>query len=198
MKYLFFFFAATGLAACHSEQGPDNRANDLAAQEAAAGKAYFPVLDFLKGEISMVDSLPVGILEYVTTGKKTDSQYIKPEAFHELANEFLAPELQRARFEKEFTETSFFDKSTLSATFLYAAKNEDLSLRRVDVLSESGDAYDRVKSIYMEKQTTRGDTAITKKMYWKPQRHFLINTLSSTGGAEPEAVLIKVAWDNRD
>lgn len=195
MKYLFFFLTMISLAACHSE--PDNQANDASPQEAEV-KAYFPVLDFLKGEISMVDSLPVGIMEYVTIGEKTDSQYIKPAAFHELANEFLAPELQRARFENEFTETSFFDKGTLSATFLYAAKNEDLPLRRVDILSESGGAYDKIKSVYMEKIITRGDTAIIKKMYWKPQRHFLINTLSSIGGAAPEVVLIKVAWDNRD
>lgn len=195
---MFFILAAAILAACQSGPSPDNSPNGASAGETESAKAYFPVLDFLKGEISMVDSLPVGILKYVTIGEKTDSQYIKPEAFHELANEFLAPELQRARFENEFTETSFYDKSVHSSTFLYTAKSDDLPLRRVDILSESGGAYDKIKSVYMEKLMARGDTAITRKMYWKPQRHFQINTLSSVGGAAPDVVLIKVAWDNRD
>lgn len=201
MKYILILLVSAGLAGCKNNSSTASAGNiDSSAKPFAdtAVKAYFPVIDFLKGEISAVDSLPVGILKYTTRGKKIDSAYIKPEEFHRLANEFLPAELQSPGFEKEFIETSFFDKSTHSSTFLYTTKNRNLSLQRVDVLSASGEVYDKIKSIYIEKIARSGDTAITQKLYWKPERNFQMSTLTTKGSGEPAIELIKVVWDNRD
>ena len=161
------------------------------------GKAYFPVLDFIKSEISYVDSLPVGIMKYTTENGKTDSGYIKVPEFHQLAQEFISPALQEELFEKEFSETSFFDNTTQYSNFLYSTANRNLNLHRVDVLSKPEDVvYNKVQSIYMEKSFLQGDSTIIQKMYWKTGQNFLINTEITTSKADVITRQVKVVWNS--
>jgi hypothetical protein len=159
-------------------------------------KAYFPVLDFIKSEIAYVDSLPVGIMKYTTENGKTDSAYIKQPEFHQLAREFIPSALEKESFEREFSETSFFDNTTQYSNFLYSTRNRNLSLHRVDVLSKPEDVvYNKVKSIYMEKSFQRGDSFISQKMYWKTGQNFSINTEITTLKPETITRQVKVVWN---
>jgi len=201
MKYSLILVVALAFAYCGARQEKARAGNVdsvAIASTDTATKAYFPVSDFLRGEISAVDSLPVGILKYTTRGKKTDSAYIKPEEFHQLANQFISDDLSSPRFERSFAETSFFDRTTNSSTFLYTAKDSALKVQRVDVISATGDVYDKIKSIYVETTDRQGATLIVKKMYWKPERNFQISTLVTGPSGIPQVDLVKVVWDNRD
>ncbi|MBC7827560.1 MAG: hypothetical protein H7122_07435 [Chitinophagaceae bacterium] len=162
-------------------------------------KAYFPVLDFLKSEINYVDSLPVGIMRYTTQNGIIDSGYIKPEEFHRLAQEFLSPVLNRETFENEFSETSFFDNTTQYSSFLYATPNKNLPVYRVDVLVKPEDVvYNKVKSIYMEKLSEKGDSSIVQKLYWKAGHHFQISSEIRTSKPEITSSQVKVVWNPWD
>ena len=160
-------------------------------------KAYFPVLDFIKSEINYVDSLPGGIIKYTTENGKADSGYISHPEFHRLAEEFITPALQKELFEKEFSETSFFDNTTQYSNFLYSTVNRNLTLHRVDVLSKPEDVvYNKVQSIYMEKSFQRGDSTIIQKMYWKAGKNFLINTEITTSKPDVITRQVKVVWNS--
>ncbi|HMH33046.1 MAG TPA: hypothetical protein VK543_08440, partial [Puia sp.] len=67
-------------------------------------KNFFPVLDYLKGEVAYVDSFPLRIMTFSTRNGHTDSGYIQITEFDRLAREFLDPALDTASMEKEFTE----------------------------------------------------------------------------------------------
>src|SRR5690606_18539917 len=149
-------------------------------------------------EITYVDSLPVGIRRYRSSSLIQDTVWIERDEFHKLAAEFLPPEMEEGSFEEQFEETSFFDKGTETSTFFYSTENDSLNLRRVDVVTASGEVYDEVKSIYLQKVYSHGDSTIIKKLYWKPKRSFQIITQSSAGSQEPETELVKVVWDNRE
>lgn len=189
------------LYGCGNENKPAITSADTTSASAAkhdtakTASPYFPVYDFLSGEISYVDSLPVGIMKYETAGKKKDSSFIKLEEFHRLAAEFLNPDLTDSSFRNNFVESSFFDKSNNNATFFYKASNATSQVKRVDILTVKGDAYDEVKSIYIEKETMLDDTPVVKKLFWKPKRNFQIITISDK---KPTNQLIKVVWDNRE
>jgi hypothetical protein len=160
-------------------------------------KAYFPVLDYIQSEIRYVDSLPVGIMRYSSQNGVIDSGYLKPEEFHELANEFLSPELAKEKFEKEFSETSFFDNTTQYSSFVYSTTNKNLPVQRVDVLAKPEDiVYNKVKSIYIEKHLERADTSITQKLYWKAGQNFHINTEIRTSKPEVITKQVKVVWSS--
>ena len=152
---------------------------------------YFPVYDFLSNEIEYVDSTPVGIMKYTTIGKVKDSEYIQLEEFHKLVAEFQQPDINDSLFEEKFNETSFVDKSNGNATFFYKAHNTNSQIKRVDIVTKRGDVYDEVKSLYMEKDA---DSAVVKKLYWKPKRNFQIITVRPSGKDE----ITKVVWDNRE
>src|ERR1035437_2332089 len=93
-------------------------------------KSYFPVIDFMKSEISYVDSTPLAILKYEIGDRQLDSAYIKPAAFDQLSQEFLAAELDSPYFEQHFSESSFFDETTKLVTFTYASKDSSRGLHR--------------------------------------------------------------------
>ena len=201
MKYPFVLTAVLFILSC-SEKKPGSLPGLATRQDSVQPPAqYFPVMDFIKSEIAGVDSLPVGIKKYTEngdSGNKKGYAYIKPEEFHRLAAEFIPEELSDSIFKKEYQETSFLDRSSNSATFFYTTKNASLPLQRVDVLTQKGDIYDKVKSIYLQKNYRSGDTDFIKKLYWRPQRSFQVITLASSGSQKPVTEIINVVWDNRE
>ncbi|MEO8582971.1 MAG: hypothetical protein ABI415_04190 [Flavitalea sp.] len=197
MKYVVLI-AGLFLFACGEKKQPAEPVKKESNTDTAAKQAYFPVLDFLKAEIAYVDSLPVAILKYTTIGKHTDSGYIKLPEFRSLAAEFIPYELNDSIFTKNFKETSFYDNNTNSGTFFYSNIKNVLELKRVDVISAKTDTYDKVKSIYLEKVSTSGDTSIIKRLFWKTQRNFQIIIQKSQPAKPPVTEVIKVVWDNRE
>ena len=183
--------AAAVLVSCGSN--PEPNTNATVTTEDTAAKVYFPVQEFIRGEISYVDSLPVGIMRYTTTGNRTDSGYIQPPEFRALAYEFLSPDLEEERFKRNFEEVSFYDQGTRYATFNYTPKIPDTEIKRVDVISAQGSQYDKVNSIYMEKKANAAGTELNK-LYWKAGRHFQIIREDSTG----KQSIIKVVWNYWD
>ena len=81
-------------------------------------KEYFPVYDFLSTEISSVDSLAIGLKYYNTTNQKIDSGYISHDDFHKLASSLIPLAIRPEQFKNDFKETSFYDRSTKTSTFM--------------------------------------------------------------------------------
>lgn len=179
---------------CHQPApGPvavTNRADSLRHDSMPVPHPFFPVQGFLRGEIAQVDSTPVGIKLYQGDDKK-HFQYIKPEEFDRLANEFLAPELEEHFFQSHFRETSFLDAASQSATFMYLPIDTTVDLRRVDLLTAKGDVYDKVRNVYLLRTGGAGDSAFTKKLFWNAGKSFQIITESKR-----TTQVVNVVWDN--
>ncbi|HEX4374101.1 MAG TPA: hypothetical protein VHZ50_12425, partial [Puia sp.] len=171
MKYLIIILIGTTFFNSCKDQKPT-----ATAPEQTEKKPYFPVVDFLKGQIHYADSLPVAILKVVTENNKPDSSYIKREEFDKLAQDFILPDLQQDLFEKNFKESSFIDQTTQSATFNYTSNDNKLSLQRVDVLATPDELSSKVKSIFLQQTLNKNDTIIVKKLYWQTNKHFQIAT----------------------
>ncbi len=192
---LYFLTVVIVLLSCNDNQEKDSSApQPIVMDTVPQPEKFFPILGFLKGEITIVDSTPVGIKIYTTSALANDSGYIDNKEFHRLANEFLPDVLEDSVFRREFRETSFMDNAG-SATFYYNTTNPGIALKRVDVVTERTDTYDRVKSIYLEKNYREGKNIITKKLYWRAGRNFQIITQKQTSD-DTETELIKVVWDN--
>ena len=191
---LLFLTLAWMLYACQDKPAPQEKP----AGQKVEKKTFFPVADYLKSEISYVDSLPGGILKYSTVGGKTDSVYIPSSEFDKLASEFLPPELTDSVFTREFSENSFIDQTTQAVTFTYEPVTPTQELRRVDILAAQGSGIDRVKSVYMEKTTNTGSTTVIKKMFWKAKRSFQVISISQTDNQPAVSSELRVVWDYRN
>jgi hypothetical protein len=198
MKNFVFWVFAIGLLAVACQDNPNPPPPSAGTAGTDSTKNFFPVADYLRSEIRYVDSTPLAIEVYHIQGSKTDSAFIQASAFNLLAKEFLPAELDSPSFEKNFSEVSFFDQTTNSLTFSYTAKSNTGGLRRVDVIATQRSGFDKVKSIYMEERINNKDSLVTKKMYWKPKKSFLVLTISQTGDLPKVNRQLKVVWDAGD
>jgi hypothetical protein len=137
-------------------------------------KSYFPVADFLRGQIHSLDSMPVAFLQIIIAGNKSDSSYIKQPEFHQLAQNFIFPETAPGVFEKKFKENLFLDQTTKSATFNYTATDSGSALNRIDVLATPDELISKVSSVFMQESTISNDTSIVRKLLWQTNKEFEI------------------------
>jgi hypothetical protein len=201
-SYLWAFATALSVllpaTACHQKSPAGRTASDTATSTTptvdSTRKDFYPVGDYIRSEISTVDSTPIAILKYSIQNNRTDSAFISSPVFHRLAQEFLLPDLDTAVFEKNYSQVAFTDENSGLLTFTYSPRNKELPLRRVDVILDP-EANNQVKSIYMENASSSGDTLVLKKLLWRAKKSFLIiTTLQPTG----KAAIVrqeKVVWD---
>lgn len=186
---IIILIGSTTLWSCDNE-----KPSPITPQQKEMGN-YFPVVDFLKGQIHYADSLPSAMLKIVTKNNKSDSVYITRSEFDNLAHDFIFPELQQNIFEKEFKESSFVDQTTQSATFSYYSKNNKLQLQRVDVLATPDELHGKVKTVFMQAAMNKNDTFIVKKLYWQANKNFQVTTISVLPNQSKTISQLKVVWD---
>ncbi|HEY6900817.1 MAG TPA: hypothetical protein VI233_09250, partial [Puia sp.] len=168
---------------------------DSLAKADSTKNVFFPVADFLESEILQVDSMPLGLKKFTTRNGKTDSTFILLPEFNALALKFLPADLRNGSFEKNFTESSFVDKTTQSVTFSYTSTVPEQVLRRVDVLTLPGNGAMHVRSIYLETNRKSGDSSIFEKLYWRAGRSFQIATSTALKDKGAMSQQVKVAWN---
>jgi len=164
-------------------------------QDSASSGSFLPVAEFIKNDITRVDSFSGGILRKATTNGKKDSAYIQLPRFHELANQFLLPELDSASFRTHFTESSLMDETTEMLNFIYTPKEANWPLQKAVVYISPGTTGDKVDRIYMERDFIRGDTSFHEKLTWKTGEYFYIISLQQPNNKPAVTSIEKVIWD---
>lgn len=195
MKRINLLIPALLLLAVACKQKPKQTEGAVKTTDSLENKSYLPIADFIRYDISQVDSFAGGILRKFTTDGKKDSSYIKLPAFHQLANQFLLPELDSASFQEHFTESSLMDETTQMVNFIYDGKQPDWPLRSVMVYLKPSLADDKVNRIYMEKEFMSGDTTIQQRFTWKMHEFFYIITVKQPKNGPAVTTMDKVIWD---
>jgi hypothetical protein len=196
MKRINFLFPALFLLAIACKQNPKQQAGtDQAVQDSLANTNFLPVADLIRNDISKVDSFSGGILKKVTINGKKDSAYIQLPAFHQLANQFLVPELDSASFRAHFKEHSLMDETTEMLNFIYTQNQPDWPLQKVMVYIKPSLSDDKVNRVYMEREFTSGDTVVQQKLTWKMQAYFYIISMRQPKSGPAVTSMEKVIWD---
>jgi hypothetical protein len=118
--------------------------------------------------------------------------------FNTLALQFLPPEIRDGGIGKNFTENSFMDNTTQSITFTYTPVDRMLPLQRIDVQTTHGIRAQEVKSIYMERNHSAGDSVILQKLLWRSKRGFMIMNHVQIKGQAPKDEQIRVSWASEE
>jgi hypothetical protein len=158
-------------------------------------KSYLPIASFINEDIRNVDAFAAGILLRTKNGQKTDSLFIKPEEFKNLAREFLTSDLDSAIFSNEFSEESIADQATQTINFIYTSANDKTILRKAIVYVTTSQSTDKVSRIYMEKENKSGDTTIKQKLTWKIKQYFIITEIRQTSQGFNSVITRKATWD---
>jgi hypothetical protein len=193
MKRINLLVPALFLLAIACKQNPKQTAGTVKTQDSL--ESYLPIADFIRNDITRVDSFSGGILRKVIANGKKDSGFIQLTAFHQLANQFLLPELDSSSFHQHFTENSLMDETTQMVNFIYSGKQADWPLRNVMVYLKPSLSDDQVNRIYMEKEFMSGDTVIQQRFTWKMQGFFYIITMKQPKNGPAVTTMDKVIWD---
>ncbi len=194
-KYWIFLLFTYSIVACKNKEQSTAPAESEAVPNVKEPKSYLPIASFINEDIGNVDAFAAGILLKTKTGQKTDSLFIKPEEFKNLAREFLAPDLDSAVFHKEFSEESIADHASQTVNFIYTSSNDKTILRKAIVYASPSQINHKVSRIYMEKEKQSGDTTIIQKLTWKIKQYFIITEIRQTPQGFNSVITRKATWD---
>ena len=175
------------LAGCNSE----NEEEDQNAQ-------FFPVVSYLNSQVAHVDTSLYRIIKIITVDGVSDTTYIPREQFRNEAKDFISiPDIASKKLKKRYTETELYDEEMNSVVLTYAAKKENMEIRRVDVAIEPNmTAGDKVTSIFIDQWKEAGDSSIQNKMIWYVGKSFQVNKIIQTPNKPERIVKTEVIWND--
>ena len=199
-KILLAVIFVTALQFC-SNQKTSSPVQQLQ-KDTAEKRTFFPVTEYILGQLKEIDSLPVTPLKITSINGKQDSAWMKREDIRIFAEPFLHPRIDTTNFQKFFTETSFLDQTIDAVTLSYdptGSPPDSLQLKRWNVYIDP--EKNKIKRIYIVKEIHSKDNVTanqTLQLTWKSDHWCKITTLTEQPGKQPFIKEETMKWDFRD
>ena len=137
-----------------------------------SSSVFYPVHEYFVMQLLHADTAKNINYYYKDSDNKVDSSIIDSVQFNRLATPFLQDDINDTAIKKYYKESIFNDATTSSNTFTYTSVNKDLPIQTLDILLDT--ASDNIKNVFITKNFTKGDTAISEKLSWKTNQSFTI------------------------
>ncbi len=157
---------------------------------------FFPVTDFILGQLREIDNLPVTPLKITIVGPKQDSEWLKREDIRVLASPFLHPVIDSISLINLYSGKSFLDQTVNAFTFSYDVKArlpDSIKLIHWDVYIDP--VKNTVQRVYMVKEDTVNRHHVTSQFTWESNKWFSIRTIEESPASEPHVKEMMVKWD---
>lgn len=167
--------------------------------DTANAQTFFPVTDYIRGQLAEIDSLPITPLKIITVNGKVDSIWMKKEDIRPFAQSFLSPEIDTSNFKKLFIEKSFLDQTINAYTFSYDPINnlpDTLQLRRWDVYIDA--KKNTIKRIFIVKEQKLNSYLQTQQLTWKSGQWCKITTITQQDDKQAMIKEELMKWDFSD
>lgn len=141
---------------------------------------YFPVTNYVLGEISNIQTLFVNPLKLTTIKGKTDSVWLDPKNMDAEFKDFLNPVIDTGNMKGIYKEDKFEDASIESYVFSYAPYDkipDSLNLLRWDVYVST--LSQRVTSVFWSKDLKNGKQ---QQLIWNSGKNCKITELHQEKG----------------
>lgn len=165
-------------------------------KDSATNQTFFPVTEYIRGQLAEIDGLPVTPLKIITHNGKQDSMWMKKKDIRPFAEAFLHPEIDTTNFKNLFIERSFLDQTIDAFTFSYdpVGKLPDtLQLRRWDVYIDP--KKNTIKRIFIIKEINDNGTTQKLQLTWKANQWCKITTITEQEGQQPNVKEEMMKWD---
>lgn len=140
MKRIFVIcICAICLFSCAGNK-KENSGNKVLVADSSGMKAeiphFFPVTDYIKGQVYDITNGSINPFKTVITPSKTDSNWLKMEDLSKEVSDFYTPEIDSNNLASLFAEKKFMDQTLNAVTFTYdpiSTLPDTFSLRHWDV-----------------------------------------------------------------
>ncbi len=185
------------LAACKNHQ-PDQAKTTVPSADTTSA-SFFPVTDFIGGQLKIIDSLKPPVTKEITINKKATVSATTDDELRASAQAFLKPDINDPGIKSFYTETSIADQSIPSVTLIFTTTHTELPLKTINVYIKPDPVLnDKVSAVFMEKSWASNDTLISQKLYWKTDHNFQITTEKKIGDKVLPQQQVKFIWDPTD
>ena len=190
MLKVFFFLLVSAfvIAGCNQKKITPPQ------QESENKNGFFPVTQYLLGQLRELDSMPVTPLKITSINGHTDSIWSKKNEVRAFTQAFLKPVIDSISWSKYFTEKSFLDQTINAFTFSYDPVKDlpdSIELKRWDVYVDANSG--KVKRVYIVKQSSSNPQTI--QLTWKSDSYCKITTITEKPGAVPKVKEERLIWN---
>ncbi|MEO8769277.1 MAG: hypothetical protein ABI402_04315 [Ferruginibacter sp.] len=197
MKIIHIFYSILFfLVSCKSQETKDGT-NKIVAIDSSSikpePKVFFPVTDYIKGQIYEIKNGGVNPMKFVTINNHTDSAWLKMEKLNDEVADFLSPEIDTTNLISLFSEKKFMDQTLDAITFTYDPIKilpDTFSFQHWDVYVDPN--KNTVRSVYLVKKLTDKKTLL---LTWESGKRCNIKTvLSDSSGKVTIEKEITLKW----
>jgi hypothetical protein len=160
---------------------------------------FFPVTEFLLGQIKEIDSLPVTPLKIIINNNERDSIWLKRNDVRIFAKPFLSPVIDSNAMQNFFAEKSFMDQTINAVTLSYDPIKklpDSIKLNHWDVYIDP--QKNTVQRIYMVKEENIDGKTRTTQLTWEVNKWCSIRTIEQQPKLVPEVKEEMVKWNLDD
>ena len=198
MQKLFkaiYFLPIIVLCACHNKEA--NQPPIVNNTEEA--QPFFPVTDFLLGQLNEIDSMPVTPLKIITDNGKRDSIWLKKSDIRPFAKPFLSPVIDSISLHSFFEEKSFMDQTINAVTLSYdpVKKLPDaMKLTHWDIYIDPQKGT--VQRVYIVKEEIINGVTLTTQLTWKSNKWCSVRTIEQQPKMAPTVREEIMKWEFDD
>lgn len=166
-------------------------------EETADNTSFLPVSSILRGQVKNVDTSLYSIIKIVTKNNVPETTYIKREEFAKYAADFLSlPDITQEKWKGDYDEVNFFDATLQSYIHSYTAKEEDLEIRKQDILTDQTPEGElQIRTIMAETFKEQKGESIRKNLLWHMDKRFQVITTRHKKNGEEVVEKIQVIWN---
>jgi len=190
IKFLSFIGLVVLFYSCTEQKQQDSQR-----QKPGSKKEYmfFAVTDYIRGQLSEIDSLPITPLRIVSHKGWQDSVWMKKENIRPFAGPLLHPEIDSAYLNNFYEEKSFLDQTINSITLTYEPKNDSADFKTIIIYIDP--TKNKVTRIYLVKEIVGSTGNQTIQLTWKSNKWCKITTIIEQKDNPPDIKEEVMKWD---
>ncbi len=169
---------------CHSNNS--NQQPPSVVSDSLQVQSFFPVTEFLLGQLREIDNMPVTPVKVTHVNGKTDSVWMTKKDIRSFAAPFLTPVIDSTSLRNLFTEKSFLDQTINAVTLTYDPKvnlPDSIHLNHWDVYIDPEKGT--VQRIYIVKSQMINGANITTQLTWRANKWCSIRTITEEDKMAP-------------
>ena len=159
---------------------------------------FFPVLSFIQGQVSDIDTSLYSIRKIVYVDSlRTDTFFIHREDFRKEAQEFLSiPDISAPKYRDKYTEDKRFDETMNRVMITYTPVTpEKEEIQRQEVIIKPDPIGDKVTNFIINSVVNTKDSAVLKRLLWKVGESFQVTIIKQLAGQPETTSTTKVIWN---
>jgi hypothetical protein len=191
-RFAVFVLLSVASVACKSK-------NSKKAEVPAA--SFFPVADYIKGELSRLDSSKFPITKIESSNGLADTTVINNSEVRRYASDFLTlPDLSSPVLKNDYDVTHLYDDLQEAFVFTYTTK-ESHPVQQENVTVEpkpNASGKNDIKSIYVSLVQDSIGSPRKKILLWTAGKGFLVTTITQPSNGTEQIRTVQVNWIGND